>query len=293
MIASPRPGASQSNDHRIEALGMKEFRRVADALFTDAGITLPDSKMTLVHSRLSKRLRALKMNRFEAYCDYIESSEGAIERRELLTALTTNVTRFFREPHHFDDLKTRILPDLIKRAKRGERIRIWSAGCSSGEEPYTIAMCLLSLVQDTAGLDIRILATDIDPNILQRARLGIYNEQQMKGLPLELRKKYFNRVETDRTGDHYQVSDTLKKLISYKELNLTKRWPLKGPFDVIFCRNVVIYFNEPTAQKVWSAYASVLSPGAYLLVGHSERVSGPAMALFDTAGVTTYRRIKA
>lgn len=293
MTAQIRPGASPSNEHRIEALGTEEFRRVADALFMDAGITLPDSKMTLVHSRLSKRLRALKMNRFEAYCDFIESAEGAIERRQLLTALTTNVTRFFREPHHFDDLRDRLLPALLKRAKQGERIRIWSAGCSSGEEPYSIAMCLNALAPDLSGLDIRILATDIDPNILQRGRLGIYSDAQMKGLPDDLRNKYFHRVETDGHGDHYQVSDTLKKLISYKELNLTKRWPLKGPFDVIFCRNVVIYFNEPTAQKVWADFASLLSPGAHLLVGHSERVTGPATALFDTTGVTTYRRIEA
>jgi chemotaxis protein methyltransferase CheR len=290
MTGRPPSANAIGADLEVEPLGMKEFRRVAHALFTDAGITMPDSKLTLVHSRLSKRLRALKMQRFEEYCDFIESAAGAIERRSLLTALTTNVTRFFREPHHFDMLKAELLPPLLRKAKQGARVRLWSAGCSSGEEPYSIAMTLLSLAPDASKYDIRILASDIDPNILGKAKAGLYTDGQMKGLGNDLRAKYFERPVTSPHREDYQVRDSLKELISFRELNLTQRWPFKGPFDIIFCRNVVIYFNEPTAQKVWSQFSSVLGPGGYLLVGHSERVSGPSLAQFNTTGVTTYQR---
>ena len=263
-----------------------DFRFIAKVLFDEAGIALAESKGPLVYSRLAKRLRKLGIESFKKYCAYLDTPEGKQERQHLLSALTTNVTHFFREPHHFDTLKSEVLPSLIERARQGERVRIWSAGCSNGQEPYSIAALLLSLMPDAADYDLKILATDIDPKILEQARAGVYSDKIADALPNEYKKVYLKQDAVDKS---WRVTPEVRRLISFKELNLVRPWPVKGPFDVIFCRNVVIYFDQATQEPLWEKFASVLGPKAWLFIGHSERVAGPALDLFETVGVTTYR----
>jgi chemotaxis protein methyltransferase CheR len=269
-------------------LTSEDFQRIAEMLYADAGIYLPESKATLVYSRLAKRVRALGLENFRDYCVLIAAADGVGERQKMMAALTTNVTHFFREPHHFEHLKKIVLPPLLDAADRGARVRIWSAGCSSGQEPYSIALTVLSLMPRAEGHDIRVLATDIDPYMVERGREAAYSDAALAAVPAELRTRYF--VST-RNGDEriWTATDQLRALVTFRELNLNAPWPVKGPFQAIFCRNVVIYFDERTQQSIWSRFAPLLAPGGWLYVGHSERVSGPAAAAFSSEGITTYR----
>ena len=264
------------------AFTAEDFARGAALLREDSGIHLPDSKATLVYSRLAKRLRALGLESFGQYIKLVASDDGAEERRSMLAALTTNVTRFFREPHHFDHLRDHALPALLDQARAGGRVRIWSAGCSSGEEPYTIALTLLSALPEIGDLDVRILATDIDPVIIRRARAGVYDEDAISAIPSGARSRYLERAD----GGGWSVGPAVRRLITFNELNLMGPWPMKGQFQVIFCRNVAIYFDDPTQERLWDRYADSLSPGGRLYIGHSERVSS---ARFEPDGLTSYR----
>ena len=201
-----------------------------------------------------------------------------------------NFTRFFRENHHFEHLRNEVLPGLIARAKSGGRVRIWSAACSDGQEPYSIALTVLAALPNAADYDFKILATDIDPKILALARAGVYDENALETVTPAMRKQSFREVDVGGRRK-FQVDDRVKKLITFNELNLMAQWPFKGQFDVIFCRNVVIYFDEPTQMKIWSRFASLLPEGGHLYIGHSERVSGDAKNLFDNTGITTYRHM--
>ena len=265
-----------------------DFRAIAAMLHGDAGIALPESKATLVYSRLAKRLRLLGLESFRDYCALVASAEGGDERVRMLAALTTNVTRFFREPHHFEHLKTHVLPPLIARAKAGGRVRLWSAACSSGQEPYSIALSVLSLMPDAANYDIKILASDIDPNIVAEARFGVYGEAALEPVPAPLRDRWFTPVVGKRGESSWSARDEVRDLVSFRELNLIGDWPMKGKFQAIFCRNVVIYFNDDTQAKVWSRFTPLLETGGVLYIGHSERVSGPAAAQLQPSGITTY-----
>jgi chemotaxis protein methyltransferase CheR len=257
-------------------------------IYADAGIYLNESKASLVYSRLSKHIRNLGLKGFREYCQLVASPAGAAARRDMLSHLTTNFTRFFRENHHFEHLKTDVLPELIARAKAGGRVRIWSAACSDGQEPYSIALTVLSLLPNAADYDFRILATDIDPKILALARAGAYDATALETVNPAMRKQWFSEVNVGGRFK-WQVDDRVKRLITFNELNLMAQWPFKGPFDVIFCRNVVIYFDEPTRMKIWSRFAGMLNTDGHLYIGHSERVSGDAKAHFDNIGITTYR----
>ena len=290
MSASLASADQSGSTSRIEGLGDSEFNRIADSIKAEAGICLPETKRTLVHSRVSKRLRAVGMTSFREYCDFLDTPQGKAERLELLSALTTNVTRFFREPHHFEILKSVVLPPLVEKARKGGRVRIWSAGCSSGEEPYSIALTLLSLLPDAGSLNVKILATDIDRHILHQGHQGLYDADDIEMIPLEMRRSAFTAAPDGDTSK-YMVSPPVKQLIAFKQLNLiSPAWPVKGPFDIIFCRNTTIYFDAPTQHQVWNGFERVLAPSGYLLIGHSERVNGPAAARFSTAGLTTYRK---
>ncbi len=266
----------------------RDFRDIAGMLYEDARIHLTESKATLVYSRLVKRLRALNLESFRAYCELLGAADGVEERRQMLSALTTNVTRFFREGHHFTHLETVALPPLLEKARRGERLRIWSAACSTGEEPYSIAMTLLGLEPEAAALDIRILATDIDPYVLQRGRAGVYPANSLGDIPPATRQRHFRPA----AGDPAQlaVSDEMRELVAFRPLNLNSRWPMRGDFQAIFCRNVVIYFDQPTQHGLWGKFAQKLVPDGFLYIGHSERVAGPASNCFENVGITTYRR---
>ena len=270
------------------AFRAEDFKRIAAMLHADAGIFLPDTKATLVYSRLAKRLRSLGLQSFHDYCELVAGHEGLDERQRMLVSLTTNVTSFFREPHHFEMLKTSILPPLLQNAKAGRRVRLWSAGCSKGHEPYSIGMTILDLMPDAAGLDIKILATDIDSEVVEEARRGRYAENLVTSVPPSERRRGFVAIKS--ASDRFvEVTPELRDLVSFKELNLIGSWPMKGPFDVIFCRNVAIYFDDETQSKLWNRFAGMLAPGGVLMIGHSERLSGAAQARLKNIGTTAYR----
>jgi len=266
----------------------RDFNDIAAMLYADAGIYISKSKTTLVYSRLVKRLRALNLESFRDYCDLVGSPQGSNERLEMLSALTTNVTRFFREPHHFEHLSAHVLPPLLESARRGGRVRLWSAACSTGPEPYSMALTVLSLEPNAASLDVRILASDIDPRVVEEGRRGVYPVAALAEAPAALRKRHFATIGGDeRRG--LQASDELRRLVVFRTLNLNGVWPMPGKFHAIFCRNVVIYFDEQTQQTVWSKFAGKLERGGVLYIGHSERVTGPAASRFVSDGVTAYR----
>jgi chemotaxis protein methyltransferase CheR len=265
-----------------------DFRRIAAMIHSDAGIFLPESKAALVYSRLAKRLRALGLESFRDYCSLISTSEGVDERQKMLAALTTNVTRFFREPHHFEHLKSHVLPPLLDAARRGGRVRIWSAACSNGQEPYTIALTILSMMPDANSYDVKVLATDIDPNMVAEGMRGTYGDSAVNAVPVELRNRWFATQRGDG-GKSWTVGEELRQLVVFRELNLIGNWPMKGKFQAIFCRNVVIYFEEDTQSEVWNKFVPFLAPRGRLYIGHSERLSGSAVSIFETEGITIYR----
>jgi chemotaxis protein methyltransferase CheR len=267
----------------------EDFDRIARMLHEDAGIALAESKATLVYSRLAKRLRVLGLESFRDYCALL-AKDGASgsERQQMLVALTTNLTRFFREPHHFDHLKAKVLPALLHKARAGGRVRIWSAGCSTGPEPYSIALTILSMMPDAAQYDIRVLASDIDSNVVAEARRGLYRSEAAEPIPADLRQRWMKRE--DQKGDaSWWVGEEMRALVVFRELNLIGSWPMTGQFDAIFCRNVVIYFQEETQSRIWDRFLPLLAPAGRLYIGHSERLSGAAAPAFVSDGLTTYR----
>jgi chemotaxis protein methyltransferase CheR len=264
-----------------------DFEFIATTLYEDAGIHLPASKASLVYSRLTKRLRKLGLESFRDYCALVGSSGGADERSQMIAALTTNVTRFFREPHHFDHLKSRLIEPAMNDIRAGRRIRIWSAGCSSGQEPYSVALSILSLMPDVRSYDVRILATDINPHVLQTARRGVYSAEEVASIPLDLRRAW---MEAGAQGA-LRLDDAARGLVTFRALNLISAWPMSGLFDAVFCRNVVIYFDEKTQMRLLNRMTALIRPGGYLYLGHSERLIGPAEALFKADGTTAYRKL--
>jgi chemotaxis protein methyltransferase CheR len=266
----------------------QDFAKISAMLYADAGISLPESKATLVYSRLAKRLRALGLENFRSYCALVAGEDGLDERQNMLAALTTNVTRFFREPHHFEHLKNDLLPGLLDEARKGGKVRIWSAACSNGQEPYSIALTILSMLPDAGRYDIKILATDIDPNMIAEGRAGVYDRSAADSIPLDLRRRWCSPVAGPR-GEAVGMNDEVRALVAFRELNLIGPWPMAGKFQAIFCRNVVIYFDEPTQSRLWGRFVPLLTPHGRLYIGHSERLCGEAAARFDTDGITTYR----
>ena len=264
------------------------FEQITSMENSDTGIQFLPEKRTLVQARISKRIRTLKLGSFKQYSAFLNSPEGASERKSLVSVLTTNVTRFFRENHHFEHLSKEVLPPLIKRARNGGRVRLWSAGCSSGEDPYSIALTALSLADDLDRYDFKILASDIDPEVVAKAQRGVYRNSALETVPAHLRKAYFSANPDDNTTS--RASAKLKAIIAFRELNLMHEWPFRGRFDVIFCRNVVIYFDTPTSERVWAKFTERLEPDGRLYVGHSERVGNSDKIGLDTIGVTTYQK---
>lgn len=265
-----------------------DFRQIAELVHSEAGIVLTETKVNLVYSRLAKRLRAIGLRNFRDYCALIQGAEGVDERQAMIAAMTTNVTRFFRESHHFDYLRNQVLPDLLDATQKGGKLRIWSAGCSSGEEAYSIGLTILGLDPQAAGRDIRILASDIDPEMLRRGSNGVYPVSQMGDIPQELRRKWF-KAAGGSGGSELEVGPELHELVRFRELNLLREWPMKGRFDIIFCRNVMIYFDDETQNMVWKRFADILRPGGTLCIGHSERIVLGTHP-FDLVGQTIYRR---
>lgn len=265
-----------------------DFRQISRILNADTGIFLSDAKAPFVYSRLTKRLRALGLDSFHEYCALIEGAAGAGERQEMIAALTTNVTRFFREPHHFQHFKSNVVERLASTVKSGGRMRVWSAACSNGQEPYSIAMTIFSVLPDAHSYNIRVLATDIDPNMVAAAIAGEYSDDVVSAIPEDMRRKW---LSAGRDGA-WKIDQRLASIVACRELNLIGPWPMRGKFDAIFCRNVAIYFEEKTQREVWRRFVPMLNPGGILYIGHSERVSGPASQNLITDGVTTYRLMK-
>jgi chemotaxis protein methyltransferase CheR len=249
--------------------------------------------VNLVYSRLAKRLRELRLDNFGDYCSVIADPDEHAEREAMIAALTTNVTQFFREMHHFEHLKTAILPRIKAAAQAGQRVRLWSAACSSGQEPYSMALTILAAWPEAAEQDVKILATDIDANMLAKGQAGIYDDAVIKPVPPALRSRWFEQARRNGEDVNWRAGPELRAMIAFRKLNLIGEWPMRGPFQAIFCRNVVIYFDQPTQSKLWSRLAPLLAPDGALYIGHSERVSGPAEKRLTGDGTTTYRPVAA
>jgi len=244
------------------------FERIVDMLHAHAGIRMRAGKEGLVRARLAKRLRALGLSDYDAYLDIVERDPARREFTEMVDVLTTNKTSFFREQAHFDFLQDTVLP-----ACPGP-IRLWSAGCSSGEEPYTLAMLLHETLPDAGVRSARILATDISHRVLATAKAGVYPADALAEAPRGWVQKYW-RPARDTTGaPRVEALPALRGLIQFGKLNLMDRWPMRGPFDAILCRNVMIYFDKATQQELVERYYALLRPGGYLFVGHSESLTG-------------------
>ena len=262
----------------------EDFSAIAAMVREHSGIVLSASKRDLVYSRLRRRLRALRLSSFAEYRALLAGAPGGEEQVRMINAITTNLTGFFREPHHFDYLAQRMVPAL---PDGWERLRIWSAGCSSGEEPYSIAMTLRRHIPDIDAKDVRILATDIDTDMVATGAAGRYAMERAAAIPPELRQRFVRRLDAGTV----EMDPALKALIAFKPLNLLGEWPMRGPFDAIFCRNVVIYFDKPTQRVLFDRFADMLAPNGLLFIGHSEslfRVSDR----FQHLGRTVHRRIK-
>ena len=245
----------------------RDFATIVRMVREEAGIVLGSHKRDLVYGRLSRRLRAVGLDDFGAYCDFLESPDGVHERRHMVNAITTNLTGFFREAHHFDFLGKNLLSPAGSPKQGGKRrLRIWSAGCSSGEEPYSIAMTLRDQLGNAGGWDAKILATDIDTEMVARAKAGRYDAGKISTLPVERRRRYTRAAEDGRV----EMVDEIKSLTVFNPLNLFDAWPMRGPFDAIFCRNVVIYFSQDDKRILFDRFANFLVPGGWLFIGHSE-----------------------
>lgn len=263
----------------------REFSHIVDLVYKACGIVLGEHKREMVYSRLARRIRSLKLSNFEQYLDYLELNKDK-EFSNFINAITTNLTSFFREKHHFEFLKKTLVPNLLKENRATKRVRIWSAGCSTGEEPYSIAMTVADMFP--IGWDVKILATDLDSNVLEKASSGEYSANSTTGLEPEILKKWFFK---DKQGENYKVKPALKKMIHFKRLNLLQKWPMKGTFDLIFCRNVVIYFDKETKEGLFNNYANILIPQGHLFLGHSESMS-KEQKNFNSLGKTMYQKIK-
>lgn len=268
-----------------------DFLRIAEIMQKDAGIVLSGVKAPLVYSRLVRRLRTLGIESFQQYCTLV-SREDEGERNQMVAALTTNVTRFFRENHHFEHFTNSVLPDLIATARKGGRVRLWSAGCSSGEEPYSIGLCVLSLLPDAAKYDIKILATDINRNVLDKAKAGLYSAGAIGVLQPKLRDEYFTSAVQDDGTAVWRVGPKLRGMVGFRELNLIADWPMRQRYQAIFCRNVAIYFENSIRMAFWDRFASLLAPNGVLYIGHSERIS-TSRHRFKAEGNTIYRLAQA
>ena len=264
------------------SLSEREFARIKARVYSVAGISLSDAKRTLVVSRLSKIVRALRLPSFDAYVDYLERGGTAQDGQDFVNALTTNLTRFYREDHHFEHLRSYV-GTLMSERPRGARLRIWSAGCSTGQEPYTIGMDLLAAFPELKRWDFKILATDIDTAVLAKAAGGVYPENELNGLSAERSRPF------ERLGDGtIRIPAGVRDLVSFKPLNLIGPWPMKGPFDAVFCRNVAIYFDKPTQGEVFGRFAKLLAPEGFLYIGHSENL-GSGGDGFRLVGKTIYQ----
>ena len=276
---------STANRNEFE-LSDRHFAWVCSQVKERTGINLTPGKRNLVYNRLASRLRTLGLKDFNDYLALVERADSD-EVENFVNAITTNVTSFFREDHHFEFLTGTAIPEVKAKNAAARRMRIWSAGCSMGMEPYSIAMVLRECFAENPPWDTRILATDLDTNVLATAAAGVYDEQAATGISDERLRRFVLKGKGNQEGK-IRMRPELSSLITFRHLNLMEDWPITGPFDVIFCRNVVIYFDKETQAKLWTRYGALLRPNGYLIVGHSETVSNTE--IFSSVGRTIYQK---
>jgi chemotaxis protein methyltransferase CheR len=278
-----------TNRDKAFELSKSDFSFICQYVYDIAGIVLNASKKEMVYRRITRIIRERKIASFTEYCDLLKADPEK-EKDYFINAITTNLTSFFREQHHFDYMTQHELPKLIKNSLTNhKRLRIWSSASSTGEEPYSIAMTLLETMKGDLGQwDAKILATDIDSNVLASGKSGIYDDRRIEDIPKKFKEKYFHRG-VGNNKNKVKVDKELRKLITFKQLNLLNDWPMKGPFDIIFCRNVIIYFDKGTQQDLFARYYEMLAPGGLLILGHSENL-GKYQEHFDNVGRTIFRK---
>ncbi len=279
--ANPVDGSELPDPSREFVFSDADFRNLVQLAHDYAGIALADNKRNLVYTRVSRRLRALGLSAFRDYRQYLAANQGELE--SFINAISTNLTKFFRESHHFDHFRASV---VIPYGTRRGRFRVWSAGCSTGEEPYTIAAVVRREIANPAACDLRVLATDIDTDVLAKAARGEYPLRGMEDVPKQYREFFHRGGRNDET---VFASEDLRSLITFRRLNLIAPWPFRGKFDAIFCRNVMIYFDAATKADLIARFTEALNPGGWLYIGHSESLLGSHPNL-QLVGRTIYRR---
>ncbi len=266
-------------------LSESEFEGLRQLVLEYTGISLSPAKIELVKRRFAPRLRALELDTFSAYVNFVKRHPK--ELSFFSDAITTNLTSFYREKHHFDLLKEELLPGMLKKHERDRRLRFWSAGCSTGQEAYTLGIELFESIPNLRGLDVKILATDLDSKCLRTCKDGVYSQKDLEKVPPDVARRYFDPLPGTPM---FRVAQKVQDLVTFKRLNFLDEFPMKGPFDLIICRNVFIYFDKRMQAKVMAKFAKLQQPGDYLFLGHSESV-GELTNDYELVGLTTYKRV--
>ena len=266
-----------------------DFDILADRIRKKTGLLFSQSKRHMIEARLLRATKPANISELSAYIHEVIDNNCDDSLEHLIPILTTNVTSFFRERYQLEYFDRSILPELIHRAKRGHRVRIWSAGCSSGEEAYSIAMLIHHRCPEAAHLNIKILATDIDNSVLKRARTGVYPVVNCQDIPASLRAKFVETID-DQTRQQHVISEKIRTTVHFRHLNLIDEWPMKSSFDAIFCRNVLIYFDSEAQRDIWPKFHKALSDGGWIFIGHSERVHPDFSEMFATRFVPTFQK---
>lgn len=285
MQAQPIP-QTRTSEQEFE-FQHADFSALAKLVYEKSGIVLGDHKKNMVYARLTKRLRKLKIETFAQYLSFVRSSTDETEIEHLINAITTNLTRFFREEHHFNHIRDVLIPELVKNNQH--RIRMWSAACASGQEPYSLAMTAYDALPSAERFNLKILATDLDTTMLETASRGEYDTAIHKDIPVALRNKYTSISSKDKNT--FTINKNIRNLISFNRLNLMKEWPFKGGFDAVFCRNVLIYFNNEDKKRITNQLIDKLRIGGYLYMGHAESIMN-APASIKNVGPTTYQKVQ-
>ncbi len=274
-----------------ESISARDYARLCGLIYREAGIALGSEKKTMLEVRIKRRLKVLNLASYGCYCDYLFSHEGLKDEiTHLIDVVTTNKTDFFREPRHFEFLTARALPDLCARNRSGRPLLVWSAGCSTGEEPYTLAMVLSEYAQTHAGFRCRVLATDISTTVLRKADRGVYASDSVSPVPAALKRRYFLRSR-DPGSDQVRVVPELRRMVELRRLNfMDADYGIREQADAIFCRNVIIYFDRPTQERILGKLAGCLAPGGYMFVGHAETLHDMNLPL-EPVAPALYRRI--
>ncbi|HEY8086009.1 MAG TPA: CheR family methyltransferase [Methylophilaceae bacterium] len=276
----PNPAIHSSTPHHEFDFTDQDFKRICKQIYEHAGIKLSDVKKDMVYSRVSRRLRAIGLTSFHEYLALLET-DNKEEREAFVNSLTTNLTSFFREPHHFP-----LLAEHIEKIKSRGPLDIWCCAASTGEEPYSLAITMMDLFKSYTP-PVRILATDLDTNVLEKAEDGIYAMERVEQLPKDVLKRFFLKGK-GRNQDNVQVRSELRDMITFRQLNLLDpSWAVRGPFDAVFCRNVMIYFDRPTQYSILKKFVPVMHQDALLFAGHSESFQH-AVDLFQNRGRTIY-----